>query len=147
MIGIKAPYILDIDVSRHTIEMTRIDGRNLRDIFDLLTDNERKIIDEKIGRYIAMMHTKLISHGDLTTSNIIYDGRDIYFIDPSMGEMNSKVEELGTDLHLLKESFLSAHPGHMDDFEMILESYLKHYPEGIVNVERMREIEGRRRYS
>ncbi|MGC8688578.1 MAG: bifunctional N(6)-L-threonylcarbamoyladenine synthase/serine/threonine protein kinase [Thermoplasmata archaeon] len=147
VIGIKAPYILDIDVSRHTIEMTRIDGRNLRDIFDLLTDNERKIIDEKIGRYIAMMHSKLISHGDLTTSNIIYDGRDIYFIDPSMGEMNSKVEELGTDLHLLKESFLSAHPEHMDDFEIILESYLKHYPEGMVNVERMREIEGRRRYS
>lgn len=145
--GVRAPYILDIDISTNTIEMTMINGKNLREIFENIDDAERNRIDELIGNYIAKMHKASISHGDLTTSNMIYDGYDVYFIDPSMGEMNSKVEEFGTDLHLLKESFLSTHPFRMDDFNKIIESYLKYHPDGRINVERMKEIEGRRRYS
>jgi N6-L-threonylcarbamoyladenine synthase/protein kinase Bud32 len=146
-LGINAPYVLDIDLREGIMEISFIDGKNLREIFEEIPENERYRIDDVIGLYIAKMHKKGISHGDITTSNIMYDGMNVYIIDPSMGDLNSKVEELGTDLHLLKESFLSAHSNLMVDFERIIQSYLKYYPEGIVNVERMKEIEGRRRYS
>ncbi|MEM4162257.1 MAG: bifunctional N(6)-L-threonylcarbamoyladenine synthase/serine/threonine protein kinase [Thermoplasmata archaeon] len=145
--GINAPYILDIDLQNYTIYLTKINGRTLREIFDNLNEEIKRYFDKKIGEYVAILHKNGISHGDLTTSNIMYDGEKIYFIDPSMGELNSKIEEFGTDLHLLKESLYSTHENGMNHFNIILQSYIENYPDGIENVHRMKEIEMRRRYS
>ncbi|MGC8663801.1 MAG: bifunctional N(6)-L-threonylcarbamoyladenine synthase/serine/threonine protein kinase [Thermoplasmata archaeon] len=145
--GIKTPYIFDIDLNNFTIEMEKIDGQVLRKIYDDLQENERKKICIEIGKIIGNLHKNRISHGDLTTSNLIISNGRIYSIDFSMGELDASIEELSTDLHLLKESFKSAHSDHADDFRIILDEYKKINKNANEVIERLAEIEKRRRYS
>lgn len=145
--GINAPYILDIDLNTFTIEMEMIKGVDLRKVYNDLDDSERENICKDIGKMVGILHSKKISHGDLTTSNIMLSDGKLYLIDFSMGEFDATIEDLGTDLHLLKESFKSAHSRFIDDFDIILEHYKKENSNSEEIIERMHEIEKRRRYS
>lgn len=145
--GINAPYILDIDLGSYTIEMEMIDGVDLRRVYNDLNAMEREKICENIGKMVGILHKNKISHGDLTTSNIILGRGQLYLIDFSMGEFDATLEDLGTDLHLLKESFKSAHSKYMDDFDIIIEYYRKENKNSDEVIERLGEIERRRRYS
>jgi len=146
-IGIRAPYILDIDLSSFSIEMEMIKGIDLRKIYNSLDENMRKKICNDLGKIVGILHKNGISHGDLTTSNIILSDDEIYLIDFSMGEIDAGIEDLGTDLHLLKESFKSAHSEYINDFNIIMKSYSNENRNAKEIVERLSEIEKRRRYS
>ncbi len=147
ILGVNVPHIFDIDVDNFTIEMEMIEGKNLREIFNDLNENEKNHISKEIGKYIAILHSNDLTHGDMTTSNIIYEDGKIYLIDFAMGEINSEIEYKGDDLHLLKESFKSSHYDHIQYFDKIIESYRKNYGDADLVIEKMAEIERRRRYS
>ncbi len=146
-LGINVPHIFDVDLENFTLEMEFIDGKNLREIFNSLNDYEKDFVSMEIGRYLAILHANGITHGDMTTSNIIYGQGKIYLIDFSMGEIGNDLEYKGDDLHLLKESFKSSHYDHMNYFDKIIESYRKNYENADLVIEKMVEIERRRRYS
>ncbi|MEM1814303.1 MAG: serine/threonine protein kinase, partial [Thermoplasmatales archaeon] len=83
-----------------------------------------------------------ISHGDLNAGNIIVDG-GINIIDPSMGNTSPTMEDFGVDIHLMKESLTSL--GVSKSFKRFLSGY-KEFTKYQEVIEKVREIEGRRRY-
>ncbi|MEM0141232.1 MAG: bifunctional N(6)-L-threonylcarbamoyladenine synthase/serine/threonine protein kinase [Thermoplasmatales archaeon] len=137
--GIKAPLVLYVDLDEASIVMTKIRGKSL----SLMLDKpEFDRLVEESGRIVASMHEAGISHGDINAGNLIVDD-GISIIDPSMGNTSPEIEDFGVDVHLMKESLSSL--GKKWSFDNFLEGYAKFskYDE-VLN--KVREIEGRRRY-
>ncbi len=139
-LGIDVPKVLYVDLDESSLTMTRLKGKGLG---QCLADRNFDDLLERLGKVIAKIHGKAVSHGDLTVGNVIVNG-DISIIDPSMGEINAEEEDLGVDIHLLKESLKSLGKGSF------FKSFLKGYREfsGYATIiKRVGEIEGRRRYT
>lgn len=141
--GVAVPIILDVDEFR--IVMEYIPSPNLKNQILRMEAEVLEDVLKEMGIAIAKLHRNDIVHGDLTTSNmLLYEGK-LYLIDFSLGAKSRSVEAKGVDLHLLREAFLSAHAEIFDKFEVVLESYRRHYSEGNDVIEKMHEIELRGR--
>ncbi len=145
--GVPTPIIYDIDVQEAEMVMEEIEGERVKDALIRVNDEEADRICEEIGRLVALMHKAGMVHGDLTTSNMILRDGKIWFIDFSLGGRNAEIEEMGVDLHLLKEAFQSAHSEREHKFEVVLRSYSEHFPEAKRVVAKIRDIEERGRYT
>ena len=133
------PKLLSFDEKKSVIEMEYIDGNKLRDVFGLKHA-------EKIGEYTAKMHNSGIIHGDLTTSNMIEQKGEIYFIDFGLSFFSDKFEDKAVDLHLLKEALESKHYKVADKaFKAILSTYKKHANDSKEIIERLEKVEERGR--
>jgi len=146
-VGVRTPVIYDIDVNECSITMERIDGRKIKDMLDN-EPSAAKELCEKIGVAIAKLHNGRISHGDLTTSNMILmpDG-EICLIDLSMGSTLAETEDLGVDIHLMQRAFSSAHSDLDRGMDTIIDAYVKNMNDAAVVLERVEEIKGRGRYT
>ncbi len=143
-LGVPVPIIYDVNEPETVLMMEYIQGVRVLDHI-----NEGRTVDmERIGCYVGLMHEAGITHGDLTTSNILYveEKDEIYFIDFSLGEKGSNVEDMGVDLHLILEALISVHPEPEEKFEALTKGYLKTFEEGEEAVERAKKIEARGRY-
>jgi len=78
---------------------------------------------------------------------MIMSGGRMWFIDFSLGTRSATVEEKGVDLHLLKEAFQSAHSTLLPMFPVILEAYRQNYEGAEEIIRKMKDIEGRGRYT
>lgn len=141
-LGVPTPVIYDLD--KYEIIMEYIDGYLVKDVLDNIKN--RKEICRKIGNNIAILHKNDIVHGDLTTSNMIIRNGSVYFIDFSLGAKTSKIEEKGVDLRLLSEAIRSAH-SDFSMFNSIIDGYRKTYENANEIIEKVKEIEKRRRYT
>ncbi|MCL4413087.1 MAG: bifunctional N(6)-L-threonylcarbamoyladenine synthase/serine/threonine protein kinase [Candidatus Thermoplasmatota archaeon] len=139
-LGINVPMIYYADFEEREIVMERIVGTKLSSA--LSSGGVEKIVSEA-GKMVGKMHAHHISHGDLTPGNILV-GDKIYLIDASMGELNAEIEDMGVDIHLMKESLKSL--GAEELFQAFIKGYLSSNEEGKLVVEKVKEIEGRRRY-
>lgn len=174
-IGLLTPYIYHADFRAGTLVMEYIEGWRLKDFIDRMGEangtvyHSEKLIEtilERIGRDIGIMHGNDITHGDLTTSNMLLYGKDadrlldlaeigapispadvpVYYIDLSMGEKGAIIENMGEDLDVFFKAFESTHPG--------LLGHLDHFRRGYGDVfsrhgevqERLEEIRRRARY-
>ena len=118
------PKVSRVDENQMTITMDFLDGNLLRDILDDLSLKDRKNICLSIGKQIAVMHAQDIIHGDLTTSNMIFFDKQVYFIDFGLGFTSHKLEDKATDLRLLRQALESTHFLHFkESYEFILEGY------------------------
>jgi TP53 regulating kinase-like protein len=108
--GARLPSILGLDIERFTIIMTFIDGLLARDIVDTTSGARRLALLEELGRQVGFLHAAGITHGDLTTSNIIVpeDGKP-FMIDFGMARKSTDHEDHGSDLHLLQRSLIATH--------------------------------------
>ena len=142
--AVKTPHIFDIDFDKNSILMEFIDGRKVKDLF--LEKGADKKISRKIGDNVAALHEKDIIHSDLTTSNMILDGDDIYFIDFGLAFKSKKIEDKAVDLVVFKKMLKST---HYADFSMVwcafLEGYSK-YKRAAEVVKKIAEVEKRARY-
>jgi Kae1-associated kinase Bud32 len=145
--GVPTPIIYDIDLQNAELVMEEIEGRRVKDALGSSDREEAERICTEIGRLVALMHRGGIVHGDLTTSNMILREGKIWFIDFSLGGRNAEVEEMGVDLHLLKEAFQSAHSERFEMFEVVLASYKQHFPGAKQVIAKIKEIEDRGRYT
>jgi TP53 regulating kinase and related kinases len=86
---------------------------------------------KEIGRILGTMHRNHIIHGDLTTSNLLMEGRPedlrIALIDFGLGSYSESAEDKGVDLYVLERALLSTHPNTERLFEAILGSYMIAY--------------------
>lgn len=142
--GVPTPIIYDVIPWEYKLVIQWFDGSRVMDCIE-----EGVHVDLKqVGEYIGLLHRADISHGDLTTSNILYSPETERFvlIDFSLGEFGASVEEKGVDLHLLREAMISVHEDPIDKYDEVLEGYLETYPQGEVVIQRTKEIEGRGRY-
>ncbi len=137
---ISAPTVLFVDMEGAQLTMNKIDGTGLNELtFSSKFDSTVK----RVGEIVAKMHDGGLSHGDLNAGNVIV-GSDVFIIDPSMGELDAEIEELGVDIHLMKESLSTL--GKPKAFSSFLRGYRKctRYEEVLSKV---KEIEERRRYT
>ena len=145
--GVPTPIIYDIDLEEAEIVMEEIRGERVKDVLALEDPTSIEAICREIGRLTAMLHRNGIVHGDLTTSNMMIRDGSIWLIDLSLGGRNAEIEEMGVDLHLIKEAFQSAHSEIFDSFQIVLDSYRMHFDKADEVLKRVEDIEGRGRYT
>ena len=147
--GVPTPMIFLVDVKNTTIIMEYIDGKQVKQLLNAISEAERQRLCLKIGNLIAQLHKCGLIHGDLTTSNMIAYGRKVFFVDFGLGDRSGEVEARGVDLHLMKRALEST---HYDFAETCFKSVLDGY-KGVLGAEtaksvldKIREIERRGRY-
>lgn len=127
--GINTPQVYEIDTESSTIIMRYIAGTKLRDLINILSDDEKKEIFTRLGRIIAILHINGHIHGDITTSNIILtQNNDIFLIDFGLHDYSDSIEDKSVDLHLLKRVLISSHGNNFKlCFDAFLEAYRSEY--------------------
>jgi len=148
--GVLTPTIFMVDLTDSNIIMEFVEGKQVKQILDNLSSEERQSLSRHIGELIGRLHCNSIIHGDLTTSNMILTPRGkVVFVDFGLGEKTVELELRGVDLHLMKRAFQSTHFRYAEEcFNAVLEGYAK-----VVGVEvakkvllKIGEIEKRGRY-
>lgn len=145
--NVLTPAILHVDFQKHKIIMENIDGVRIKEFLNSARKKEIENVCIQIGKLIGRLHANNIIHGDLTTSNMLLKDNQIYFIDFSLGEFSSRIEDKGVDLNLLYEALKAT---HFKNFKIcwdnILKGYKQEYSEGNKVLERVKDIEKRARY-
>jgi len=143
-LGFSPKVISNDDKSKITMDF--IEGKTLR---DCLTEKNYKSLMKELGKKIAILHNNDIIHGDLTTSNFIFNDKDdqIYLIDFGLSFETHKVEDKAVDLHLLRQALESKHYKIWKEcFDEILNIYKKEAKEGKEVINRLEVVEKRGRY-
>ena len=148
--GVPTPTIFMVDVAESNIIMEFIDGKQVKQVLDSLSSEERRSLCRHIGGLIGRLHSHGIIHGDLTTSNMILapDGR-VVFVDFGLSELSTELEARGVDLHLMKRAFQSTHFRYAkESFEAVMAGYAEVIGADIAEnvLEKIRELERRGRY-
>jgi len=141
-IDFDSPKLISND-QKENLEIEFIKGKLLKDIL-----NKKNYIElgKQIGEKVSILHNKDIIHGDLTTSNMIFNNR-IYFIDFGLSFFSHKIEDRAVDLHLLKEALESKHHEIWEDcYKIILDVYEKLAKYGKETLIRIKVVESRGRY-
>lgn len=107
-IGVSVPSVENVDVDEGVLKIEKIEGKKLRD--KLNVKNYSKLCKD-LGKMIAEMHNKDIIHGDLTTSNMIFENKSkkIFLIDFGLSFFSSKIEDKAVDIHLFRQALESKH--------------------------------------
>ena len=121
---LSAPSIIDLDLEQGWILMSKIEGITL---FDYL-NNKNNLTSEKIksfGVIIRELHEIGISHGDLTTHNVLIDSDgNLSLIDFGLAKIFPELEHLGLDLQVLNECLTASHSEYENAVEDMVEGYL-----------------------
>ena len=147
--GVPTPSVYSVDLSRHTILMDFIPGKQLKQLVTEVSREELQNLSKSFGRLIALLHNKNVVHGDPTTSNVIVDPTSkLWMVDFGLAEWNATEEMKGVDLHLIRRTFETT---HWDIQDIMLESTLEGYTNSLVEsadgiIARMEEIRERGRY-
>jgi len=150
-ISFSSPRLLDLDIEEGWIVMSKINGEPLHDQLKSKSPDLDSLT--KLGRIIYRLHSIGISHGDLTTHNVLYSEEGVLnLIDFGLSRQTPELEHLGLDLQILNECLTATHSRLEGAMELVLESYLvgeghkghSHNPKEVV--ERFRKIASRVRY-
>lgn len=147
-LGIPTPLIYLVDAKNTAIIMQYVRGTTVQMLPDELIIRQSRTM----GKLVGVLHKNGIMHGDLTTSNFVYDQtRDmLYMIDFGLSQNTHKPEDHAVDMRLIKEIFNSAHARVMSkSWTNLLQGYAS-----VVRYDRLAkikqlvmEIEGRGRYA
>ena len=125
---------------------------------DELSLEHSKEIFHELGNILRKLHLCGTTHGDLTTTNIILNGKKIVLIDYGLSQSTFEVESYGLDFHVLHECLQATHPMFPNAMEQIIESYLNLEESGLEEfaggtiptskevITRFEQIKGRVRY-
>lgn len=148
-LGLKVPRVLGEKAREGVLEIEFVRGKKMRDLLEREGASRKALYYcRKIGEGIALLHAHDIVHGDLTTSNFIARGDDVFFIDFGLSFHSARLEDKAVDLHLLRQAFESKHWRHWKKFfAAALEGYkkvLSKQAEIVLN--RLKVVESRGRY-
>lgn len=150
--GIRAPSVYHIDYKQNLVYMELIsEGRLMKDYINSLDiDRDWDTMENLmkcIGVIIATMHDIDVIHGDLTTSNMIFDpdSTQLTTIDFGLSFTSSLVEDKGVDLYVLERAFLSTHSQTEKLFQIILDSYSSKSKNGPAVISKLDEVRMRGR--
>jgi Kae1-associated kinase Bud32 len=134
-LGVKTPRIFSVNDFK--ISMEFVEGKRLKEFLNEVDEKNKKEVAEKVGRSVGILHENGIVHGDLTTSNMILKGNEIYFIDFGLGFFSNRLEDLATDLSVLKEAFKSTHFKYLD---LLWKNFLRGYKKTCKKWKRILEV-------
>lgn len=149
MAGINVPKLVNVDKNfipknKFSIEMEYIDGDKLSEKLNDYSSEKQMSVMKKIGFEVYKLHKAGIIHGDLTTSNIILKGNDVYIIDFGLGYFSSKIEDKAVDLHLIKQALEAK---HYMNYETLFNYFVEGYNGEMSKVlEQLKKVESRGRY-
>jgi Kae1-associated kinase Bud32 len=152
-LGVRTPIVYDVDLARHRIILEQLAGPQLKEVLEA-SPAETPALEAPVrsfGEALGRLHAGGISHGDLTSSNVLFPlgpGGPAALLDLSMGSRSAGLEEKGIDLHLVEEDLKALHPKGEQLFATFLGGYSQGNPIGAREVrERARAIKGRIRYA
>jgi Kae1-associated kinase Bud32 len=152
-LGVRTPIVYDLDLVKHRIVLEALSGPTLKELLETHPTDPTALLPalRAFGTGLGRLHAGGISHGDLTSSNVLFpDGPNgsPAFIDLSMGSRSPGVEELAIDLHLVEEDLRALHPKGEELLAEFLLGYAAGNPAGVAAVRtRAKEIRGRVRYA
>ncbi|MCL5677850.1 MAG: Kae1-associated serine/threonine protein kinase [Candidatus Thermoplasmatota archaeon] len=144
--GLNVPRIYDVDEDEGRIVMEFIDGRRLNQLLYEADRQYRISLETLLGSSIGLMHSSGISHGDITTSNVIVRDDLLYFIDFSFASRFANEETMGVDIRLLREVYRSTHTEFESELGLIEDAYLRNGGKHEI-LEKADEIQSRARYT
>lgn len=118
---VRVPRVLSVD--EFSITMERVLGERLR---DRITTESAGKYGAALGTMLATLHDADITHGDLTTSNVLVEttSDELVLIDFGLAKETKRIEEKAVDLHVLRETLGGSHPLVADAFwEALSASY------------------------
>ncbi|MGB1801980.1 MAG: KEOPS complex kinase/ATPase Bud32 [Candidatus Thalassarchaeaceae archaeon] len=153
-IDFPSPCLFDVDSEGGWILISRIDGVPL---YEALQNGNAGLNEiKKFGELIRKLHEADVSHGDLTTHNVLYDkAGNLSLIDFGLARISPEIEQLGLDLQVLNECLTASHYEIDSAVEVMIEGYLSGdsgQTKALVNIsaeeviERFNAIRGRVRY-
>lgn len=151
--GVRTPLVYDVDLAKGRLILEELSGPTLKELLAQHSEEDGPLAApmRSFGHALGRLHSAGLSHGDLTSSNVLFpDGASgaPAFIDLSMGTKGGGVEELGIDLHLVEEDLKALHPKAERLLELFFEGYGAGNPTGQKDVRaRAQEIRGRVRYA
>lgn len=145
------PSLLDFDEKNSTLVITKLSGVPLFNILRNSNDFDQiSSLMYSCGNLIRKLHSLGVSHGDLTTHNLLCNNlNSIQIIDFGLGRLSPEIESLGQDLQVLSECLSASHPNHSNAMQFVLNGYSEGDERGpIIDdvISRFQEIQGRVRY-
>jgi len=144
--GFPSPSLFDCDIEESWILISRIIGRPL---YKAISDGSAGTdVMESVGALIRRLHEEGVSHGDLTTHNILIDDSgNLSLIDFGLARFTPELEHMGLDLQVLNECLTASH----SELDGAVDSMVKGYLDTRNNqaaevVSRFSAIRGRVRY-
>ena len=129
-LGVRAPAVYHVDLEKRHIYMEDVTlGLVLKEYLNRLDpvshSDALENVMKTVGGVIAAIHDGDLIHGDLTTSNMIYDETEsnLTLIDFGLSFVSSLAEDKGVDLYVLERALLSTHPDTERLFIILLDSY------------------------
>lgn len=137
---INAPKAYEIIENKEEISFTfeYIHGKLLKQVLN------KKLLEKAFDKIIKL-HENNITHGDLTTLNMIEKENEIYLIDFGLSEFTKKIEDKAVDLNLFFMCIKNEHPTFYKYKPNLLEKYEKKLEFGSKVIERLKQIEHRGR--
>ena len=149
-IGFPSPSLIHLDQRDSSILMTRINGSPLYDMLKSGDSGVQELYD--LGALLRRLHEVGISHGDLTTHNVMVSENGLKLIDFGLSRQSPELEHMGLDLQVLNECLRASHSTIKDGINKVCEGYLNAEESdsnselaGIV-IQRFRKITERVRY-
>jgi TP53 regulating kinase-like protein len=134
--GVCAPRLYFIDASSTTLVMEYVGGERLKELLSSASEEEVGKLFCALGRDVARLHCAGITHGDLTTANVIIRDGELVFVDFGLSNHSSRLEDQAVDLRLIKETLVGAHSSISS---MALERLFEGYS-GEAGAKRMRAV-------
>jgi bifunctional N6-L-threonylcarbamoyladenine synthase / protein kinase Bud32 len=144
--GVMVPLLYDVDRGEATLSLEPIAGVTLREVLATTGDVGHM---EALGCAVARLHEANVTHGDLTTSNVLVPDParpDVVLIDFGLGQMTEEAEPRGVDLHLLEEALEATQADARRLFASFVAAYEAHAPRSRDALQRLEEIRQRGRY-
>jgi len=140
--GAPVPVLLAIDATAGWIVTSRMPGGPL---FEHLRGGGESSMLEELGATICRIHATGISHGDLTTHNILWDEEHgLSIIDFGLSQITDDIEPYGLDLQVLNECLTASHPSIEGAIDRVIDGYLAEGGQDVVK--RFNDIRARVRY-
>ncbi len=124
--GLNVPAVWDLDPLSGRMILERMPGLPL---IEVLRDTElpQDFINKTLlntGALIRRLHREAITHGDLSTNNILVDeNAKVSLIDFGLAVIDYEIERFGIDLHVIDEILGASHPDHTGAIQVLLEGY------------------------
>jgi len=152
-LGVRTPILYDIDLARHRLILEELPGPTLRELIETPSTVPDDLVRavRALGVALGRLHAGRISHGDLTSSNVLFPSGPTgppAFLDLSMGSRSPGLEELGIDLHLVEEDLKALSAKAEGLVRAFHQGYAEGNPAGEKEVRaRAKAIRGRVRYA
>lgn len=134
--GVPVPSVIYVNVEKKFFLMEFIKGIRFRDgvIKNLYDEEEIREISGYLGKIVASIHNRNISHGDLTTANMIvsedHGKKRLYIIDFGLSGRGIDSEEKAVDIEMFYRVLEASHTKEKD---VIFNSFTKEYKKHVNN--------------